>query len=288
MEEVFSRQVLFKFAILAFSILLLLYIRDIFQQRTRIVFCDVGNGDGIYIRVFPNIDILMDTGNGKDMLDCLGKYMPIYDSTIEYVFITHPHKDHYGGYEYIAERYEIRSFVAFDVKAASSSYQGTLKRSREKIGPIMEVFQGDTIKFGNSRIDILWPTYEFAQTAQEQDLKDLNEISLVALLYTKNHTVLFTGDSPPKILAQIAEVSPQYIDVLKVPHHGSRIGLTEEYLDHVRPGHAVISVGENNKYNHPSQEVIDMLHLHSVPFCMTSERGDIILDITSENLKSPC
>lgn len=288
MEELFSLKVLLRFALVAFLILVLLVAKDVLQKRTRIVFCDVNNGDGIYMRLYPQIDILMDAGNGRDMLDCLGKYMPLYDSTIEYVFITHPHKDHYGGYQYILDRYNILTLVAPDIKTSSQEYSFTLKRSREKIGPPIQLVQGDSMQIGNSRLEILWPTMKFLNSAKDIEIDDLNEISLISVLSTHGYTILFTGDSPPQVLSQIEDISPQNVDVLKVPHHGSRIGLTEEYIDHIRPHHAVISVGENNRYQHPSDDIIDMLKRHKIPYCMTSEKGDIILTITSRNLKIPC
>ena len=63
----------------------------------KVVFCDVGQGDAIYIRTPGSIDILIDGGPDKKVLNCLSENMPLVDREIELVFATHPDADHISG-----------------------------------------------------------------------------------------------------------------------------------------------------------------------------------------------
>lgn len=71
------------------TIVSIIFVESILDKSTKIVFCDVGQGDEIYIRVKNKIDIVIDAGPDKRMLDCLGKFMPFYDKKIEIAIISH-------------------------------------------------------------------------------------------------------------------------------------------------------------------------------------------------------
>ena len=96
-EELISKKLLYLILFVSISTILSLYIVYIVQRHTTIVFCDVGQGDASYIRIQNKIDILIDAGPDQQVLECIGKYMPLFDRTIELAFITHPDKDHMKG-----------------------------------------------------------------------------------------------------------------------------------------------------------------------------------------------
>src|SRR3989338_2268033 len=75
-----------------------------------IVFCDVGQGDAIYIRTPGSIDILIDGGPGKKVLKCLSDNMPVWDREIELIFATHPDADHITGFVSVIQSYSVKSF----------------------------------------------------------------------------------------------------------------------------------------------------------------------------------
>ena len=99
-------------------------------------------------------------------------------------------------------------------------------------------------------------------------------------LYTYNDaSVLFTGDVSANILLNLlTQNNIQTVDMLKVPHHGSETGLTDEVLNIFRPGIAIISAAKKNRYNHPSKNIIDMLELHRIPIFLTSQTGTVTFD----------
>lgn len=85
---------------LAFSVVSLFGYFLLFNldNRTKIVFCDVGQGDATYIRVRNKVNVLIDAEPDKRVLSCLGRHMPFWDKQIELIFLSHPNKDHYQGF----------------------------------------------------------------------------------------------------------------------------------------------------------------------------------------------
>jgi competence protein ComEC len=88
--------------------------------------------------------------------------------------------------------------------------------------------------------------------------------------------ILFTGDISPSSEQIILENALSTIAILKVPHHGSKNGLIEPFLQAVSPKIAVISSGKTNSYGHPSPEIIRLLEKYSVTIRRTDQEGDIV------------
>jgi competence protein ComEC len=89
-----------------------------------------------------------------------------------------------------------------------------------------------------------------------------------------NFTVLLTGDAGANVEDKIAaEVGK--IDVLKVPHHGSKTGMSDYFLNQIKPSLAIISVGANNRYGHPAQTALDLLKNHNIKYYRTDQNGTV-------------
>ena len=73
--------------------------------------------------------------------------------------------------------------------------------------------------------------------------------------------------------------------ILKVGHHGSKTATIEEFIDAVNPMYALISCGVNNRYNHPSQEVIERLNKKNIKTYRTDEQGDVVVRITEKDIE---
>src|SRR5437867_4244168 len=69
--------------------------------KLHITFCNVGQGDGIFIRTPSGKNILIDGGPDKSILSCLAEHMPFWDRTIHLMFLSHPHDDHFAGLYYV-------------------------------------------------------------------------------------------------------------------------------------------------------------------------------------------
>jgi beta-lactamase superfamily II metal-dependent hydrolase len=105
---------------------------------------------------------------------------------------------------------------------------------------------------------------------------DLNDLSVVFTLKYGEFDALLTGDIGPKVIDEIvASGRVGDVEYLKVPHHGSKNGLTQELLNAVTPEIAVISAGEKNRYGHPHREVVEMLRQAGIDVYRSDEEGDV-------------
>jgi len=247
------------------------------ESKTKIVFCDVGQGDATYIRVKNKVDVLIDAGPDRKILTCLGKYMPFWDKKIELAFLSHPNKDHYQGFFFINNRYKIDKLITTEGPFVSQTYKKLINDLKKNGVLILKKFQGDQINILNDRFLFLWPVKDYF-SSEDNDYSHL-------LLFQEDHfKALFTGDASPKILNFI--VRTNYIDfiknitLIKVPHHGSKNGLTKNFLSISNPKIAVISVGKNNTYGHPVKEVLEMLKAKNIKIKRTDEEGNIVFKLT--------
>ncbi|MEK7597778.1 MAG: MBL fold metallo-hydrolase [Patescibacteria group bacterium] len=262
------------FSFFSLIVLLAVFLSSFFDERTKIVFCNVGQGDAAYIRIKNKIDVLIDAGPDKSVLSCLGKYMPFWDRKIELAFLSHPNNDHYNGYFFIADRYKIDKFITVNTSGliVSKTYKKLLQKISDKKIKIEEAVTGKIIQV---RFDIFWPPKDFSSSND-------NDYSSVILF----NGVLFTGDASPFVLGRLSQSlraiqeSPLHnINVLKIPHHGSKNGLTKRFLDLADPSIAVISAGKNNSYGHPSKKVLDMLKAKNIKIRRTDIEGDIVFKL---------
>ena len=242
------------------------------DSKTKIVFCDVGQGDATYIRVKNKVDVLIDAGPDKKILNCLGKHMPFWDKKIEIAFLSHPNKDHYQGFFFINGRYKIERFVTVESPFVSPSYKNLIETLKKNQVLILKKFQGDQINILNDRFLFLWPAKNYFSSED-------NDYSHLLLFQEDDFKALFTGDASPKILNLIVKTNSidfiKNINLIKIPHHGSKNGLTKNFLSISNPKIAVISVGKNNTYGHPAKEVLEMLKAQKVKIKRTDEEGNI-------------
>lgn len=278
--------------VLAFCAVTAVYLKDRLHRQTKAVFCDVGQGDGVYIRTADKIDIMIDAGSTKAILTCLGKYMPFYDHTIELAFLSHPQKDHYGGYLYILDRYQVKNFILPPVSNSTQSFALLERKLLQSKSAIRYLYAGDRISMKNIDITFFWPERQFVLDHTRgknnrgnrpkvypplgddqikellEPIGDLNDFSQIFVIRDKKTKILFTGDASGFVLDMVSKrlseqsvnsIDPDLIgvDILKVPHHGSKNGLTFDFLQLINPSFSVISVGGHNSYGHPSKEALN-------------------------------
>ncbi len=284
-------------------ILLFTFLGSLPDGKLHIVFCNVGQGDGAYIRFPDGRDMVVDGGPDDKMLGCLGKHMPFWDRAIDIVLMTHPQKDHMQGLISVFERYSVDTFVRSDVDNTTEGYKKLEDIVRQKNVSVRFETEGQTITVGPARVEFLWPSQEQiakgkeatlatreTQATQEgkanqgaHDLKvlgavtgDLNNYSLVFHLRYGTFDTVFTGDADQHVEYQYIgkKLSDDRVEVLKVPHHGSKTGMTDEFIQWVKPALAVISVGKNS-YGHPSEKALGQLAAVGTRVLRTDQEGDI-------------
>lgn len=261
--------------------------------RLHIVFCDVGQGDAAYIRTPNNQDMLIDGGPDDKVLSCLGRHMPFYDRTIDVVVLTHPQKDHLQGLISVVERYTVKYFVIGMEGNTTEGYKKLVTAISDKKIPVKNLYTGDKFSLGKVEFDVLWPEKSWVAAQLGSDLErakgltpdsavlglstdtELNDFSYYLDLKYGSFSALFTGDADSRIQPEIMKSADlPDVDVLKFPHHGSKYGATDEFLEKVSPETAVISSGKN-PWGHPTKEALDLLLDRKVQIKRTDLEGDV-------------
>lgn len=270
------------------------------EAKLKIIACDVGQGDAFLV-TYKVTQILIDSGPGRKALECLDRNIPFWDRKIEMVMLSHPQKDHYGGLNDILKHYDVQVFMTSGLDSSSQEFQLLKSQVRGDGVEVVHAVEGTSLRTGMIYIDILHPSKDYLaresvqiEKGDENDLgifssnKDPNEFSIVAVLRYKNFDALFTGDISPVLSNEISDKllkkGTKHLDYIKVPHHGSRNGLTEELLKVTKPGVAVISSGRNNSYGHPHKEILDLLTRYQVKILRTDELGDVEVDTDGEKI----
>lgn len=241
------------------------------DEELHLIACDVGQGDAILI-LLGSSQILVDGGPNNKVLSCLSKYMPFYDRQIELVVLTHPDADHSTGLVEVFRRYRVAAVLENNMEPKTEVHKELTAEIKNEGATIVNPKVGMVLRVGLIDLGILHPADDF------QDTKT-NNYSIVIHLKYKDFDALLTGDIENKVSDLVAErlalSGSRSVEYLKIPHHGSKNGLSEKLLDVVMPRIAVISAGKNNRYGHPHQEIIDMLNKFNLQILRTDQAGDI-------------
>lgn len=268
MNSLPSKKYIIATTLFSIIIILLVSVFSFSNNKTKMVFCDVGQGDATYIRIKNSFDVLIDSGPGLKVLDCLGRHMPFYDKTIEIAFVSHPQKDHLSGYLYLFDRYKIKTLIIPDIKEKTAVYSNFEKKvNKLKINTLVG-YSPTIITALDSKFTILSPG--------KINCHQANNCSMVVLFTEGENRVLFTGDVSKEILNSLSKQAINNITILKIPHHGSKYGLSKYFLKLADPVVGVISVGKNNPYEHPAQETLDLLNASHTIIRRTDKEGEIV------------
>lgn len=245
--------------------------------KFHIVFCDIGQGDAVLIKTPNNKYILYDGGPDRSVLHCLADHMPFWQRKIDMVFLSHPHADHFFGMFYVLERYDIGIFVTEDLANETKAYKELLRQLAKKKTPTQYVSAGDALDIGHVKMIIAGPTEAYlSSTSPGGTIGESKEFaSLILQVEYGTFRTLLTGDSQARGLEDALNQVQSPIDVLHVPHHGSKSGLHENILFTLDPSVAVVSVGAENRYNHPHPQIMELLQSLQIKTLRTDQVGDI-------------
>jgi competence protein ComEC len=225
---------------------------------------DVGQGDSILLDPPEGDPVLVDTGPpGGGVAERLRE---LGVESLAAVVISHGQSDHAGGLGELLEAIPVGRIVHGVVDPP-------LRRLALAAGSSpLRLAEGGQLNVGTLRLTALWPPRELVG----QPAEDPNSLCLVLVAEWRHFSMLLPGDAE----AEAAPIDPGPIDVLKVAHHGSEDAGLDSFLDHIAPRLAVISVGEDNPYGHPTAETIATLGEHGVPALRTDEAGEIRIEAT--------
>jgi competence protein ComEC len=289
-----------------------------------IVFCDVGQGDAVLV-IDQSRQLLIDGGPDASVLSCLGRHMPFWDRTIEFVVATHPDSDHITGLLEVLKRFKTPLLMIEWSDKRTAEFEAFKRLSSSKAlkneTSLLEPKPGMVVTFGEQLWGTVhWPpataqdvftsrsglpgkagitrqadngvnSEQLGETTETQLWDDTREIkpvsgsainynnrSIVLLLHIYSTRVLLTGDLEYQgEQALLATGMTERANILKAGHHGSKTSSSRGFLDAVKPETVVISAGKNNRYGHPSSEVLARLDEYRTRVFSTVQSGDVVI-----------
>jgi competence protein ComEC len=225
--------------------------------------------------------VVVDVGPDARLVDgCLRR---LGVDRVPLLVLTHFHADHVDG---IAGVMSHRDVGAIEVTRLADPPAGVAEVSAAArdagVTPEAATY-GGTLTVGDVSLQALWPTPD-SPTTGPGDGSTANEASVVMLAEVAGVRLLLTGDVEPEGQEVLARLLPGLrVDVLKVPHHGSRYQ-DLAWLDSLHARLAVVSVGADNDYGHPAAQTIDDLADHGTTVLRTDRDGDVVVAVRDGQL----
>ncbi len=252
------------------------------EEKLRINFIDVGEGDAILLGLPCDENVLIDCGglaSGHKLIDFLEKRRI---KKITSLIITHPHLDHIGGVFFLNAKINIGAFSdnaqpLGEGGLCSDIYRwyADILRRRDNYRRLK---RGDVISSCGVTLKVLWP----AQPPLPGT--DYNDNSIVMMADYAGIRCLLCADITENIEKRLLEWGDIKADILKVSHHGAADATSGEFLDKVSPEIAVISVDRNNKYGYPSEAVLNRIKRSGARIYRTDLSGNIMIEISKDGI----
>ncbi|MEX0429684.1 ComEC/Rec2 family competence protein [Nocardioides sp. DS6] len=236
------------------------------------VMCDVGQGDGLVVSTGSHSAIVVDAGPDPDPMDrCLDD---LGIRTVPLLVLTHFHADHVDGIDGVLAGRRVGDIWTTRLQDPPEGV-ATVSRASVAAGVVPHPAPyAATATVGDVTLQVLWPTAD-SPTQGPGDGSTANEASVVLLVVSHGLSLLLAGDVEPEGQAAIARSVPGlHVDVLKVPHHGSRYQ-DESWLLSLHPTVALTSVGAHNDYGHPAASTLDPLAQAGVRVYRTDQDGSL-------------
>lgn len=286
-----------------------------YDKSLKVVYMDVGQGDGVLLRTSGHGGILIDGGSSSNKR--VGEYVmvPVLKyygvSEVEYAFVSHGDVDHVSGLEYLLNEEQSGVHVVNLVLPEYGDQDALQELKSEATANNVNIIYmkpGDNITYNHQHaetinIECLYPDEEAGQgvldtnnlsmilkttitwDVREADIENLNKSSDPDASFS----LLFVGDAgiaAEKRLIELygknslGEISDSIAcDILKVGHHGSRNSSGSDFLKRVSAMYGIISCGKDNRYGHPHAETLERLKMADTKYMTTKEHGAIILSI---------
>lgn len=230
-------------------------------------FIDVGQADSALV-ICDGHYMLIDGGNAEDS-DLVYAYLERHGARhLDCMVATHAHEDHIGGLSGALNYASVDTALCPVTEYSSKVFQDMVKYLEKQRKSITVPRPGDSFDLGSARVEILGPVKEY---------DDANNTSIVLRIDYGETSFLFTGDMETGAEGDLLDSGADVrATVLKAGHHGSDTSTGYRFLREVMPQYAVISVGEGNKYGHPSDEVLSRFRDAGAEVYCTDMQGHII------------
>ncbi|MEZ0536265.1 DNA internalization-related competence protein ComEC/Rec2 [Caldicellulosiruptoraceae bacterium PP1] len=235
----------------------------------KISILDVGQGDSSFIS-YKGFNILIDTGPENDDFNAVSyNILPFLFHNkidkIDILILSHEHDDHCGGLQDLFQNIEVKNIFTTD-KTYIEKHNLLVNKN------VYIVKKPLNMKIKNLNI-ALFPPYN-----------DDSNGCLVSRFKLNKFSILFTGD-----ISMTSEEKLIYFNlkstILKIAHHGSSTSTSQKFLNYIKPKFAIISVGRDNRFNHPSEIVTKRLEENKIKIFRTDVNGEIDIKTDGTTLR---
>ena len=247
--------------------------KPLIDFNTYVYFLDVGQGDSSLIYSKHKV-ILIDTG-GNDNIKVSDNTIKFLKSTgkskINYLVLTHGDYDHMGEAINLVNNFKVEK-VIFNCGEFNELEKDLIKVLDKKKIPYYSCIK--ELNIDDNKLYFL----------NNKDYGNENDNSSVIYTKLNNYKFLFMGDAGVEVEEDLIEkYNLQDIDVLKVGHHGSKTSSSKKFIDEIEPKYSIISVGKNNRYGHPNNEVLN--NIKDSKIYRTDLDGSIMFKIKNDKFK---
>jgi competence protein ComEC len=246
------------------------------------VACDVGQGDGVVLNAGEGAAVVVDAGPDPDAIDgCLDR---LGVRRVAAVVLTHFHDDHVAGLPGILGRGDVGEVVVTGLADPVTGARAVTAWTGAAGVPLRVATYGEVARVGEVTWQVVGPADLVEGDVDRGEGSAANNASVVLLVESHGVRLLLTGDMEPEAQRLMRRVLPAVrVDVLKVPHHGSRYQ-DPAFLTGTGARLAVISVGEDNSYGHPAPETLDLLEDAGMLVRRTDRSGDVAIVVVDGQL----
>lgn len=239
-------------------------------------FIDVEQADAALI-IADEETMLIDGGNPEDSSRIVAYLKKLGISKLNHLVCTHAHDDHVGGLPGALSYAKVENVYAPKTESNIDSYMSFKEKVVAQGLTITNPIPGSSFDFGSSVVQFLGPITE--------NKSDLNNTSIVLKISYGDTSFLFTGDAEREEEREIINAGYDLsATVLKVGHHGGETSTSYVFLREIMPEVAVISVGKENNYGHPTEETLSRLRDANVKVYRTDMQGDIVIVSDGKNV----
>ena len=237
------------------------------QDAYRISVLDVGQGQSVMLQSHGKT-YLVDCGGDSDAASADTAAQMLLSqgiSRIDGLILTHYDQDHAGGAEAFLTRIDVEQIYLPDIDKTNKIRKALISRFTDQVTFVDE----ELVLTGENMSISLFPAVDGA---------DDNESSMCILFQAEDCDILITGDrSSDGELELLKQIELPKLEILVVGHHGSNSSTSIQLLKQTKPTVAVISAGADNRYGHPTQQVLDRLKMYNCKIYRTDRKGTIVI-----------
>jgi competence protein ComEC len=240
-----------------------------------LVACDVGQGDGLVVRVGRRAAVVIDTGpDAAAIRRCLDQ---LRVAVVPLLIVTHFHADHVDGLSGVLARRTVGEIWTGPLPSPAHEASAVRQQAAGRGVPVRVPAVGSEVTVGDASVLVLGPVRALQPDDSESTVE--NDSSLVVAMKVGSLRLLLTGDvEPPGQHAILASGADLRADVLKIPHHGSA-RQDADFLAATHAKVAVASAGRGNDYGHPAPRTVGLVRSLGMTLLRTDTQGSVAVTL---------